>query len=284
MQGWVSPPFHTLRSFNYLMQNAGIMPGHLLKGAPAFICWDGSPVRREEKGFAWVRWSLLMFPSKTYLSLSPSNGSIFAFQFPSSFWHTVFSPTFFYVSRLGSRRLEPQVEPTGQLEGKPHQWLHIWLPYFSTGLNSRDPGVLSSVFANVSRRGWAQWERFHQERSTDQPRHVEPHYTHKQTPSGTVRVCSTSRKCLCSLKVTAPFIPAVPQDSLWAAHLSGFLSFDYLHLSAYLPATLQPHSPAIHFLLEPHNLPCDVMNVTANSAVSHYSYFQIYYSHLWTLQ
>lgn len=49
------PPFlqatyHTLRSFNYLMQDAGIMLGRHLKEAPAFICWDGSSVRREERG------------------------------------------------------------------------------------------------------------------------------------------------------------------------------------------------------------------------------------------
>lgn len=43
-------PYHTLRSFNYLMQDAGIMLGHHLKEAPAFICWDGSYASREERG------------------------------------------------------------------------------------------------------------------------------------------------------------------------------------------------------------------------------------------
>lgn len=59
LQGWLNPeppPFHlqalyhTLRSFNYLMQDAEIMPGRHLKEAPAFICWDGSSARREERG------------------------------------------------------------------------------------------------------------------------------------------------------------------------------------------------------------------------------------------
>lgn len=58
LQGWLSPvpsflqaPYHTLSSFNYLMQDAGIMPGCHLKGASAFICWDGSSMLKKERGF-----------------------------------------------------------------------------------------------------------------------------------------------------------------------------------------------------------------------------------------
>lgn len=45
-----SSPHRTLRSFNYLMQDVGIIQGRHLKEAPAFIYWDGSCVRREERG------------------------------------------------------------------------------------------------------------------------------------------------------------------------------------------------------------------------------------------
>lgn len=43
-------PYHTLRAFNYLMQDAGIMLGRHLKEAPPFICRDGSSARREKGG------------------------------------------------------------------------------------------------------------------------------------------------------------------------------------------------------------------------------------------
>lgn len=79
-----SIPRHTLRSFNYLMQDAGIMLGRHLKGAPAFIYWDGSSVRRKEKRSAWVARRLFMVSSKAHLSMSPSS-SVFAFQFLSLF-------------------------------------------------------------------------------------------------------------------------------------------------------------------------------------------------------
>lgn len=57
LQGWLSPvppflqaPYHTLSTFNYLMQDAGIMPGRHLKGASAFICWDGFSMVEKERG------------------------------------------------------------------------------------------------------------------------------------------------------------------------------------------------------------------------------------------
>lgn len=85
-----SIPRHTLRSFNYLMQDAGIMLGRHLKGAPAFIHWDGSSVRRKEKRSAWVARRLFMVSSKAYLSVSPSS-YVFAFQFLSLFALCIFT-------------------------------------------------------------------------------------------------------------------------------------------------------------------------------------------------
>lgn len=79
-----SIPRHTLRSFNYLMQDAGIMLGRHLKGASAFIYWDGSSVRRKEKRSAWLAQRLFMVSSKVHLSMS-SSSSVFAFQFLSLF-------------------------------------------------------------------------------------------------------------------------------------------------------------------------------------------------------
>lgn len=54
-------PKHSLRSFNYLMQDAGIMLGRHLKECPAFIYWDGSSVRREERGLPECHEACLWF-------------------------------------------------------------------------------------------------------------------------------------------------------------------------------------------------------------------------------
>lgn len=94
-----SIPRHTLRSFNYLMQDAGIMLGRHLKGAPAFIYWDGSSVRRKEKRSAWVARRLFMVSSKAHLSVSPSS-SVFAFLFLAApaLVHSAFTHFFFPAS------------------------------------------------------------------------------------------------------------------------------------------------------------------------------------------
>lgn len=80
-----SNPRHTLRSFNYLMQDAGIMLGRHLKAAPAFIYWDGSSVRRKEKRSARVAPSLFMVSSKAHSSTTPSF-SVFGIPFLCLFW------------------------------------------------------------------------------------------------------------------------------------------------------------------------------------------------------
>lgn len=58
---FLQAPHHTLRSFNYLMQDAGIMLGRHLKEVPAFIYWDGSSVRREERGLLECHEACLWF-------------------------------------------------------------------------------------------------------------------------------------------------------------------------------------------------------------------------------
>lgn len=80
-------PHHTLRSFNYLMQDAGIMLGHHLKEAPAFICWDGSSMWREDRGLLEYHEHVILFKGHLSMSLSPSVFILFLAASPQSTLH-----------------------------------------------------------------------------------------------------------------------------------------------------------------------------------------------------
>lgn len=85
-------PYHTLRSFNYLMQDVGIRPGRHLKGALSFIWWDASSMRTEKR-FAWV-------PQTCWCPLQRCvHASVFFFPFSffpflAAFLHTILCNNF----------------------------------------------------------------------------------------------------------------------------------------------------------------------------------------------
>lgn len=118
-------PRRTLRSFNYLMQDAGIMLGRHLKAAPAFIYWDGASVRwREEKVcFEWCGACLWFLQRRTrpQLPLSLSFFLLAAWLECTPHFH-VFKP-WGHEGTQGD--LESQAGLTGHLEERPEQSFHI---------------------------------------------------------------------------------------------------------------------------------------------------------------
>ena len=108
-------PYHALRSFNYLMQDAGIMPRRHLKEAPAFIYWDSSSVRTERR-FTWVPCSQrCTHPSHSPLCLSV----------PFSFWLS-YSHFLSLCPSLSVAVCWPEIWSHGQrwqvsFEGEPQQ-------------------------------------------------------------------------------------------------------------------------------------------------------------------
>lgn len=163
----------------------GIMPGCHLKEAPAFICWDGSSVRREEKVclIAMKPTDVLFKGALFYAAVSLS---VFGFQFislsgclssihSSSLCHCVFFLPFVEVC-WPPGDLKPQVKLRGTHNSN---FIFHCLPF--TGLHPRDLMYhVIWICKCDTEQGWACWERFCQKHCKNYEGQFKLHCTQNQ--------------------------------------------------------------------------------------------------------